>query len=932
MGVAFRLLGEVEAHVDGRTVPLGHARQRCVLAALLVDANRMVTVDQLLDRVWGIRQPQRARNALSGYLSRLRHALSGTDDMRFDRQADGYRLTVDPATVDLHRFRRLVGAARDAENGDAALALLDEALALWRGEPFGTLDSAWLNTVRNGIAAERLAAFLDRTDLALARGRHAELLGELSATVTAHPLDERLAGQLMLALYRGGRQADALHHYEQIRVRLAEELGADPSPPLRQVHQRILSSDPALTVTASTSPIGPATRAPTQLATPRQLPTPPRVFTGRKHELAHLDAILAAATEQPVAVVISAVAGTAGVGKTALALHWAHRVADQFPDGQLHVNLRGFDLSQSVMTPNDALRAFLDALAVPPQRIPTSLDAQTGLYRSMLAGKRVLVLLDNARDVEQIRPLLPGTPGCQVLVTSRNHLTGLVAAEGAHQLTLDLLPEADARQLLADRIDPAPMSAEPGAAEEIIALCARLPLALSIVAAHAAIHPHLPLSKIAAELRDGLDAFDGGDAASDLRTVFSWSYHALTDDAARLFRLLGLHPGPDLSAAAAAGLAGTDATRLRPLLAELTRTNMLNEHTPDRYALHDLLRAYANELAHTHDTEPNRRAAILRMLDHYLHTAYAAALSIHPYRHAISLSPPDTAAHVGRIADPDRAFEWFTDEHAVLLAAVGQAAHEGFNTHAWQLAWTLTDYLDRNGHWHDQTTVQDTALRAARRLRDAGAQAHAHRAQARAHAQLGRLADAGSHYHQALELFDELDDRASRAHTHLGLSWVLERQHRITEALDHDRQALDLFRAIDHQIGQARSLNHLGMHHAQLGDHRQALTHCRQALALFQEIGDRHGQAATYDSLGHANHQLGRHEQAVACYQLSAELLREVGDRFYEAQALTHLGDTHHDAGAHDAAHQVWQQAFDILHQLGHPDADQVRNKLRRLS
>ena len=380
---------------------------------------------------------------------------------------------------------------------------------------------------------------------------------------------------------------------------------------------------------------------------PRQLPALPRLFTGRAGELAALDEILAAADGRPATVVIYALAGTAGVGKTALALHWAHRVADRFVDGQLYVNLRGFGPNESVMAPTEAIRAFLDA-AVPPQRVPDGLDAQAALFRSLLANRRMLLLLDNAVDVDQVRPLLPGRPGCIVLVTSRNHLHGLVVTEGAHPMTLDLLPRADARQLLADRLGLQRVDAASAAVEEIIKRCARLPLALAVAAADAAAHPSISLAEVAARLAEGLDTLDGGDASSDIRSVLSWSYRALSTDAAHVFRLLALHPGPDITLAAAASLVGVAEARLRPRLFELTRTNTLSEHVPDRFVLHDLLRDYAKELADAHDAEDDRRVAARRLLNYYLHTAQAAALAIHPHRHPISLRPPESGVQVRR--------------------------------------------------------------------------------------------------------------------------------------------------------------------------------------------------------------------------------------------------------------------------------------------
>jgi DNA-binding SARP family transcriptional activator len=472
MAAQFRLLGDIEARIDDRLVDIGHARQRCVLTVLLVEANRTVTIDHLIDRVWADHPPQRARGAVYNYLSRLRQALAACTDISISRQPGGYVLTVDPLAVDVYRFHDLIRQARAADDNEIAAALFDEALRLWRGEAFATVDTPWLNGIREALEKERLAAELDRNELGL--GRHTSLLAGLSTAATARPLDERLVGQLMLALYRSGRQADALAHYERIRRCLADELGADPSPPLQQLHQQILRSDQPLAVSADT--MAGSIRKPSALPVPRQLPTPVRHFTGRQAELKTLNGLLDEAVAPGATVVISAIHGTAGIGKTALAMHWAHTMADRFPDGQLYVNLRGFDPGDTVMAPAQAMRGFLDALAVPPDRIPADLDAQAALYRTLLAGARMLVVLDNARDSAQVRPLLPGARGCLALVTSRNQLSGLIAAEGAHPLTLDLLTPTEGRQLLARRLGHDRLAAEPRAVEEIVARCARLPL------------------------------------------------------------------------------------------------------------------------------------------------------------------------------------------------------------------------------------------------------------------------------------------------------------------------------------------------------------------------------------------------------------------------------------------------------------------------
>jgi NB-ARC domain/TIR domain len=410
---------------------------------------------------------------------------------------------------------------------------------------------------------------------------------------------------------------------------------------LTDLAERITEIDPVLAKAA-------ARNQPSSAPRPQQLPAAVSHFAGRVEELAMLTGLLRDRADTGGTVVISVIGGTAGVGKTALMVYWAHQVAKRFPDGQLYINLRGFDPSGSVVDSAEAVRRFLDALQVPPDRIPVDLDAQVALYRSQLAGKRMLVVLDNARDSGQVRPLLPGAPTCLVLVTSRSQLTSLIAADGAHPITLDLLTDDEARQLLARRLGADRVAAEPHAVAEIIIRCAHLPLALTLVAARAAVQSHLGLWLLVDELRDTQHLWQtltGDDPTTNVRVVFSWSYQALSRDAARLFRLLGLHPGPDLAASAAASLAGVAASDVRRLLAELTRASLLVEHTPGRYTFHDLLRAYAADLVHTTDSDEQRHAATQRMLDHYRDTAYTAARLLNPTGDPLTLTCPAWGHH-----------------------------------------------------------------------------------------------------------------------------------------------------------------------------------------------------------------------------------------------------------------------------------------------
>jgi len=666
---------------------------------------------------------------------------------------------------------------------------------------------------------------------------------------------------------------------------------------------------------------------------PAQLPLDVPGFAGRQVELARLDAVMVGVGERPAAVVVSALAGTAGVGKTALAVHWAHRVRDRFPDGQLYVNLRGFDPDGAVLDPGVALRGLLDALGVAPQRIPGELDAQAGLYRSLLAGRRMLILLDNARDADQVRPLLPGEPGSVVIVTSRNQLNGLIAAHAAHPVVLDLLTVDEARTLLARRLGASRIAAEPRAVDELINACARLPIALAIVAAHAAAHPSFPLATLCERLRnaEGLDGFAGSDAATDVRAIFSWSYRILSDDAARLFRLLGLHPGPDIAAPAAASLAGVPIQQARTLLAELTRAHLLSEHSPGRYTFHDLLRAFATEVTQVVDPEQQRREALGRLLDHYLHTGRFAALLLRSERRPINLAPPRPGATVESLTTLHRAMEWFTTERSALLAAIRTAADLNLHRHAWQLAWVIEDYLDRQGHWHDLLTTEHTAFAAASAAHDRLGQALTNDGLARAHTRLGMSDRAELHLGQALCIYRELGDQIGVALCHANYEVILrQRTDRRREALHHARQALELFRCVGDQAGQAMALNSVGWAHARIGEYPEALEYSRQALQFSEGTGGLTLQAMTRHTIGYAHHHLGDYEQAAAHYRQALKVCRDTGNRPYEGVTLAHLGDTYEATGDHEAARTCRRQALEILDELHHPDAAEVRAKLEQ--
>jgi tetratricopeptide (TPR) repeat protein len=666
-------------------------------------------------------------------------------------------------------------------------------------------------------------------------------------------------------------------------------------------------------------------------AIPRQLPASARYFTGRTTELTVLAELADQAARADGPVVIAVINGTAGIGKTALALHCAHQVADRFADGQLHVNLRGFALGEVPVTPADAVRGFLEALGVPPDRIPPGADAQAGLYRSLLADRRMLIVLDNARDEQQVRPLLPASPASLVLVTSRSELAGLAATDGARLLSLDLLAHDEAVRLLTARLGDRRAGAEPGAVGEIAALCAHLPLALAVTAARAAARPRFPLAALAADLRGAggrLDALDAGDAAASVRAVFSCSYRQLSTEAARMFRLLGLHPGPDISVPAAASLAASGEPQARRTLRELVRDCLITEHVPDRYAFHDLLRAYAADKARECDPEPDRDAAIGRVLDHYLHTASHSSTLLQLTIEPLALAPPRPGTCHERPAGAREALAWFDTEHQVLLAAVMLAAEIGTDSHAWQLPCAIREYLWRRGYAHERVTAMGAALAAATRLDDPLGQAMSLRGLGNAYASAGDYDQGRAHLEHCLTLYQRLDDRHGEALAQRNLQMVAEAQGRYADALGHGEQGLRLYQATGHELGQAQLLNTVAWCHALLGDYKRARGRCEQSLALIAKLGGCTFEYQVWDTLGYIELHVGDFSRAAGHFEFALGLCRDYGDRYTEAEILTHVGDARHGAGELPQARQAWRQALDIYDDMRYPGADKVRAKL----
>jgi DNA-binding SARP family transcriptional activator/tetratricopeptide (TPR) repeat protein len=920
---------------------LGAPQQRALLAMLLLAAGRHITLDELVSGLWEDVQPHAAVGTVRTYVSRLRRCLELAGQHGIIRTVDaGYVISVGPSEFDLGTFERLTKAARAVRAGEdgkrKAADLLREALSLGQGVPLAGIPGPFAESQRTRISELLMAATEERLALDIELGAHAAAVAELQTLLARHPMRERLSELLMLALYRSGRQAEALAVFDGTRGRLVEDLGIDPGPAMRKMHQRILQNDE--TLVAPADPVrrpaaAPGAEPPSGAAAPAQLPADLMSFAGQRRELALLDSVLASAASG-AGLAIAAIDGMAGSGKTALAVHWARGVAGRFPDGQLYANLRGFDPSGRPVPPGEVLRGFLHALGAAQNRVPDDLDAQSSMYRSLLNGRRVLVLLDNARDMEQVRPLLPGAPGCLVLVTSRNRLPALLAEHGARTVTLDFFSAEEARRTLALRLGTARIATEPQALEDIIDRCAGLPLALAVVAARAALYPGLPLREIASELRSASTRLDGlsiDGTAADVRAAFSWSYRMLSEPAKRLFRLLSVHDGLDFSRDTAANLAGLPRAEAWPLLAELTAARLLTETRPGRFAAHDLIRVYAAELSAAHDTMADRRAAAGRLLDYLLHSSYAAQSLLRPAFPAPAPGPALPGVAPEEPLDYQQALAWFVAERPVLESAVRSASRYGFPAHAWRLALTLPQFYRRRGYLHHWDATMRAALRATLDAADQAGEAHVRRSLADVCHLLGQHSEAIAELERAGQLPGQEDCPAGQGYLHTIFGAIFAQQAVDHEAAVHYQQAVTLYRAAGYRSGLAHALESLGGCYARQGRPGEATILTHDAIKMYRELDDRSGEGACWIRLGQSHHLLGEDEQAMACYRHAVAALRELGSRTDEARALIGLGESALSVGDYGRARESWETAVAILGQLGLPSVDFVQRKLRRL-
>lgn len=915
------LLGAVEVRVDGAAVPVGATQQRVVLAALALAGGEPLTTDALSAYVWPDEVPATARTSLHNSVRRLRSLLSGAGAPEvLVTDPAGYRLRLAPDAVDAARVERLVARARAAgDDPAAALAAYDEALALWRGGALDDLASAgYLTSEADRLTDLRVATTEEWADLARGTSLAERAVERLQPLVDAHPLRESLRARLMLALRDAGRNAEALAEYVAARELLVAELGTEPGAALREAHAQVLAFDE-----------DEAAGSPHPLVAPAQLPPAPGPLVGRGSAGAALGRSLREVDAGPVAWVVS---GAAGVGKSAFAARWCHDVADRFPDGQLFVNLRGFDPGGAPLPAAVALRALLSGLGLPAERVPHDLDEMVGAYRSLLAGRRVLVLLDNARDADQVAPLLPASAGSLAVVTSRHEMSTLAVTHGARLLSLDLLDEQAARDVFGAHLDPGRLEAEPEALAEILARCGGLPLALAVAGARVAAGPHTSLADLAAELRDSsLDGLTLGHPSTDVRAVLSWSHDALSLEAARTYRLVGLHPGPEVGLTALASMSGHDLRRVRAWADELARANLVTVRRPGRLALHDLVSAHAAETARATLGAEEADALRGRLVDHVLRATVDATRTIFATPLPFTLDDPSPDVVAEPVADAEQGHAWLRAELPTLHRVVDLAASvPGLHAHAWQLARTLNGYLCDRSAFAELVALHERGLDAAVAAGDEAGEADSRHGLGEALIELDPER-AQTELEQALRLFAATGDRTGECDVESALGRLHESTGDYHRALAHTSRSLDLSRETGDASAEAVALNNLGWLHACLEDHEASLAYCREALAHYRRIGDRGGESYALDSTARAYLGLGDVRRAAQMFAEAVEIGDSLGHHLNQTHNLTHLGDAHHALGEVDRAREAWTAALVLLDDVGHPRAESVRSRLALL-
>ncbi|WP_434443943.1 BTAD domain-containing putative transcriptional regulator [Lentzea sp. E54] len=960
--VRIQVLGPTRAWHGRAEIPLGPPARRAVLGLLVLAEGEAVATAGLVDALWGDRPPRSAVNVLQTHVKHLRRLLepgrtsrSGSEVLPFAN--GGYALNPDAAEIDLLVFHRLVAEANELHRSDETergAAVLGEALRLWRGRPLA--DTPLLATHPKVVAlvAKRREVLARYGDAMIAIGAAAGVLPDVAEAAADQPLDEPAQARLIRAYHAAGHRAKAFEVYQEVRTRLVEELGVDPGPELRAAHATLLRDDNGVGATTA------VVRSRPVLGVPRQLPARPAGFTGRTAQLSTLDEL-----GGDGATAVAVISGSAGVGKTALAVHWAHRVRERFPDGQLYANLRGHTRGGAV-PPIEVLAQFLSALDVPAERVPLDVETASAMYRTLTTDRKVLVLLDNAAGPEQVRPLLPSGPHCLVVVTARERMTGLVAVDGARAVRLDVLSPDDALDLLARVLGAGRIEAEPVAAAEFAKLCAYLPLALRIAAANLADRPAYGIDDYVGELREGnvLSALAvQGDEQTAVRAAFDLSYAALPAEARRVFRLLSLVPGTDAGTEVVATLAGTDSAQAARLLDRLAGAHLVELHAPGRYSFHDLLRRYAAERASDEDTAQDREDALHRFYDWYLNAVDSAARLLYP--HMLRLPVPElNARRPSAVTGPAEASTWLDSERGNLVAAVRAAARTGPRPMAWLLSDALRGYFWMSTRRVEWLATAEAGLTAAEETGSPRERAAARLSLADLHYRQGRYREAVRHYTHAWLAARDGGWVAGQAAVLGNLGGLYWQSGRLEAAATRFVRCLTVSRSIGQRAGEAVALGNLGLVHWELGRLAQAAQHYTAALSRYRQIGSRYGEALNLGNLGQTQRArglpdeaadlLGRaltlhHEDgnrsgealtrsrlAVTCLDLDrgAEALehartgltlaQETGDPRTEVEALTALAEVEHRLGRRADATGHYRQALDLVRNIGdrYPEID----------
>ena len=949
----FRVLGPTELWSDGERRDLGSAKVRSVLAILLLTPRAIVPADALIDRLWDTEPPPKARESLSVYIARLRASLreAAGDSVRLAGRANGYVLDLDPETVDLFQFRRLRRQAdaliASGENGHAA-TLLREADALWRGPALAGIRGDWVARMRGSLEEERRAAILGRVGCELALGKHADLVGELRGLLAQYPLDETFIAHQMTALYRSGRPGDALSLFRETRDRLVEDQGTEPGPALADLHQRILCRDPQLVFL-------PASRPPGRASQPDALPPETPEFVGRSQELALLTGPHG---DMPGVHVIE---GMAGAGKTALAVQAARSVAGQYPDGLFYLNLHTHDPGTPALDAAEALHRLLRMLSVPPTQIPDTPGERAALWRAQLSRRRAVVILDDAARHDQVRPLLPAAGQCLILITARRRLPGLV---GARVLTLDVLSPQDAASLFASIAGPG-RARDQDEVASAVGLCGRLPLAIQLTAGRLAQDRALGVADVIEELSQTPALLGStGPASREVMSAFELSYRALDPDHQRFFRRLGASPCPQISLQAAAALNGSTLAEAEKALTALLDHHLLMQDPSGPFRFHDLIREFAAARAAQDDSPLERRQAVGRLLDYYLHTADRADRVLLPFRHRMPVSSTHPPVAVPALGTPEDAAGWLDSEWRNILQAAQYAGRHERKRQCADLTHVLAGFVDIRGHWEEAIAAHTLALQACRDLADPARIAQASlelsvmsqqtgrqeatlalaedaeaiyrsladpRGLAEALDQIGlvnqraaRSREALAYFREARALYGEAGDRHGIADTlsHSGIAcWQLGRY---PDGMGHLREAQALYRAAGDRRGEAKTLNNLGKMQLHSGLHRDALGSFEASLAIFLEIGGVQNQAILYHNIGNVHHYKGSYEEGLAAYRRALGIYRGIGDLPDEAEVFVDIGSLYRDAGCYDEALAHYQKAGSLAGEAGNRSAQMV--------